>query len=125
MMYARIDPNTGTPDARQFADAPPAEKGWRPLSVDPQPTPSATQVVVLSGIVFDATTARQTWALRDKTAAELDAEAQAAEKDQLLAVAAFLDSAAPTTVAQCAADVQKLKRCVKWLLGQAVRRGVV
>ena len=125
MMYARIDPNTGAADVRSFDAAPAAAKGWLPYSVDPQPTPSATQAVVNAGVVFDAAAARQTWALRDKTQAELDAEARTAEKDMLLVAAAFLDSAAPTTVAQCAADIQKIKRCLKWLLDQAVRRGVV
>lgn len=125
MIYARLCPNTGAPEVRDFSAEPPAAKGWLPFSTDPQPTPSATQAVVDAGIVFDAASARQTWALRDKTQAEIDADGRTAERDQLLALAAFLDSAAPATLAGAAADIQKLKRCVKWLLGQAVRRGVV
>lgn len=126
MLYARLDPNnSGVPEVRNFDVAPAAAKGWLPFSVDAKPTPSATQAVVDAGIVFDANAARQTWALRDKTQAEMDAEGRTTEKDMLLAAAAFLDSAAPTTVAAAAQDIQKLKRCMKWLLDQAIRRGVV
>jgi hypothetical protein len=47
--------------------------------VDTQPAPSATQVLMDGGIVVGDTEAHQTWALRDKTQAELDAEAVASE----------------------------------------------
>lgn len=125
MYYARLDPATGLPDVRNFDVAPSASKGWVSFFIDPKPTPTATQVVVDAGIVFSAASARQTWALRDKTQAELDAEARITERDQLVAAMAFLDSSAPTTVAACAQDIQRLKRCVKWLLDQSIRRGVV
>lgn len=58
--------------------------------VDPKPTPGATQVVVDAGIVIGATEAHQTWALRDKTQAELDAEANAADRPALLSMIAAI-----------------------------------
>lgn len=52
--------------------------------VDTQPTPTATQVVISAGIVITPTEARQTWGLREKTQAELDAETNAADRPLLL-----------------------------------------
>jgi hypothetical protein len=49
--------------------------------VDPQPVPTADQVVVNNGIAITATEAHQTWGLREKTAAELEAESIAAERN--------------------------------------------
>lgn len=51
--------------------------------VDAQPVPSATQVVVSAGLVVGPVEAHKTWALRDKTADELEADNLAAEKAQL------------------------------------------
>jgi hypothetical protein len=84
MIYARINPDTGLPEVRDFAAPPNAAKGWLPLVIDAQPTPSATQRVVDAGIVFEPTQARQTWALVDKTADELEADALNDEKAQLV-----------------------------------------
>lgn len=53
-------------------------------SVNPQPTPTASQVVVSAGIVVDATTARQTWTVRAKTQQELDADTNALELPTLI-----------------------------------------
>jgi hypothetical protein len=47
--------------------------------VDAKPTPGANQVVTDAGIVIDATTARQTWGLRQMTADETEAAAIATE----------------------------------------------
>lgn len=51
--------------------------------VDTQPVPTATQIVISAGIVITSTEARQTWGLREKTQAELDAEANAADRPLL------------------------------------------
>jgi hypothetical protein len=51
--------------------------------VDAQPVPSATQVVIDAGVVVGPLEAHQTWGLRAKTADELEAEALAAEKEQV------------------------------------------
>lgn len=83
MIYARINPDTQQPEARDFAAPPNAAKGWVPLIIDAQPTPSATQVVVDAGIVVGPAEAHQTWSLRDKTAEELEAESLRDEKAQL------------------------------------------
>lgn len=56
--------------------------------VEAEPVPTATQVVVPGPIIISATEARQTWTIRDKTAAELEAESVAAElakADEILA----------------------------------------
>src|SRR5688500_8555495 len=58
--------------------------------VDPQPTPSATQAVQMGPVVITGTEARQTWTLRDKTQAELDAEANAADRPTVKAVVTAL-----------------------------------
>jgi hypothetical protein len=86
-MYVRIDQATqqatviNLTDEQYLALAGNPKREWiRPLVIDPQPTPSATQVVVDAGIVVGPTEAHQTWALRDKTADELEAEAIAAAK---------------------------------------------
>jgi hypothetical protein len=70
-LYARPHPETGLHEVRDFASPPPAGKSWVPFTIDIQPTPLATQVVVSAGIVFTEAAAKQTWALRDKTADEL------------------------------------------------------
>lgn len=132
-VYARHDPNNpGTIDVRDFAAPPPASKGWLPLTVPAQPVPSATQVVVDAGIVFTPPTATQQWALRDKTAAELDTDAQAAERPVVQAMLDALTAdiqagagTAPTTQAQAFAQIQALKvralrtdRALRWLIKQ-------
>jgi hypothetical protein len=82
-LYARINPDTQQPEARDFAAEPSFAKGWRPLTIEAQPTPSATQYVVPAAIVFGPLTATQGWVLVDKTAAELEAESLKDEKAQL------------------------------------------
>ena len=123
-LYARPSPETGQPDVRDFASAPPA-KGWRPFTIDAQPTPSAVQVVIDAGIVFTPTTARQTWGLRAKTQAEQDAEANAADVAALKAMVASLTTAITTdrsglTQAQKVAlleqDAVRLSRVARYYL---------
>jgi hypothetical protein len=57
----------------------------RPWVVDAKPAVTAAQVADLGPIAITATEARQTWVIRSKTQAELDAEANAAELDLILA----------------------------------------
>ena len=85
--------------------------------IDAQPVPSATQVVIDAGYVIEATQARKTWTLRNKTQAELDAEQQAADLVVLKALVTALNAdiaagitAAPTTAAQAFVEIQDLKR---------------
>lgn len=55
----------------------------RPLTIDVQPVPLATQVVDPGPIVIEPTQARQTWALRLKTLAEIERDALAVELQQI------------------------------------------
>ena len=87
MFYARPNQDTGATEVRDFATAPPASKGWRPLVINAQPVPLATRAVIDSGIVFTPTMATQTWGLRAKATAELDAEAAAVERTAIKASA--------------------------------------
>jgi hypothetical protein len=82
-LYARINPDTQQPEVRDFTTEPSFAKGWRPLTVDVKPTPSATQYVVAAPIVFGPLTATQGWVLVEKTAAELEADSLKDEKAQL------------------------------------------
>lgn len=88
-----------------------------PVVIDAQPTPTSQQVVESAGYVVEAAQVRRTWALRDKTAAELDDDALAAELVQIKALRSALQAdvtagltAAPTTQAQAFAAIQDLKR---------------
>jgi hypothetical protein len=70
--------------AEQFAALAPNKRAdLRLYIIDAQPTPSATQVVVDSGIVVGPVEAHQTYSLRDKTASELEADSLSEEKAQL------------------------------------------
>jgi predicted nucleic acid-binding Zn-ribbon protein len=87
--FARLDSLSGLVrdlielTAEQYAalDGNPKQALLRPLVIDAQPTPSATQAIVNAGYVVEPTQVRQTWALRDKTADELEVEAIDAAKD--------------------------------------------
>lgn len=77
-----------TPDQYAALEANGKAAWLRLWVVDPQPVPTATQVVEPGPITISATEARQTWTVREKTAAELEAEAVAAElakADEILA----------------------------------------
>lgn len=126
MLIAITDPLTGAiaeadvPDAdwQRLVDASsPKLSNKRPLTIDPPPAPSATQAVEFAGYVIEPERVRKTWALRDKTADELNDAAQAAERDALVALIAALQAdvdagitAAPTNLAAAATDIQELKR---------------
>jgi hypothetical protein len=56
--------------------------------IDVPPVPSANQIVVDAGIVVGAVEAHKTWALRDKTAAEIESEALLVERAQIDAMLA-------------------------------------
>jgi hypothetical protein len=58
--------------------------------VDPQPVPTATQVVEHGPVTISLTEARQTWTLRNKTQAELDAETNATDRPLLLQMLASI-----------------------------------
>jgi hypothetical protein len=70
--------------AEQFAALAPNKRAdLRLYFIDAPPTPSATQVVIDAGIVVGPIEAHLTYALRDKTAAELEADSLSDEKAQL------------------------------------------
>jgi len=119
--YARVNPDTASPEARDFAAPPSAAKGWLPLVIDAQPTPSGTQTVESGPITFTATQAHQTWLLVAKTQAVLDREADAAELEILRNVIAALQAGTGTA----AERLQRLERTCVWLLKQSIKRGVV
>jgi hypothetical protein len=132
-LYARINPDTGLPEWRDLAAAP-TGKRWVPLIVDAQPAPSATQVVIDAGLVIGQTEAHQTYALRDKTADELEAEALQTERAQITTyiadIQAQLDISNATRGAMTTnqrlntleADTRSTMRAVKYLLRQAKRQ---
>jgi hypothetical protein len=62
---------------------------FRPLVTDPQPTPTATQVVMSAGYVIEPTQVRETWSLREKSADEIEDESLVVDRAQ---IAAALDS---------------------------------
>ena len=132
-LYARPDPNDSqSNDVRDFITPPPSAKGWLPLIIDARPTPNAAQVVTDAGIVYGPVEAHQTWALRDKTQAELDIDTQASELAALKALVAALTTdiqagitPAPTTAAQAFVEIQDLKRralrtdrAIRWIIKQ-------
>jgi hypothetical protein len=91
-LYARNDPNSpGLIDVRDFESPPPALKGWLLLAIVAAPTISATQVAELS-IQVSGGIATQVWTVRDKTAAELEAEELQAERQQINAYLAEVNT---------------------------------
>lgn len=56
---------------------------WFPLTVDKRPVPTPTQIIVDTGIVFEETQARQTWAVRDLTEQELERIALKDERERI------------------------------------------
>jgi hypothetical protein len=86
--YARIDAQGAfeslvnlTPEQYAALQANGKAAWLRLWIVDPQPVPAAAQVVVNNGIAITATEAHQTWTVREKTAAELETESIAAERN--------------------------------------------
>ena len=104
----------------------------RPYLVDQPPNPSAAQVVDFAGYVIEDAQVRQTWNLRNKTQAELDADSQTSELTALKTMLGSLTAdiqtgvtTAPTTAAQAFVDIQDIKRqvlrlnrAVRWMLKQ-------
>lgn len=95
--------------------------------VDARPTPGATQVVIDNGIVIGPSEAHQTWAMREKTAAELEAEQNAAEQPTLLqmiaAITADIDAynASPDVTGTAVERLTKLEARMKDLERQQRR----
>jgi hypothetical protein len=137
--FARIDPITNAIAPVEITQAQfdalagnPKRAFLRPLVIDAQPVPSATEVVIDAGYVIEPTQVRRTWALRAKTQAETDAAAQDAELALLKQAISVLQTdiadgstAAPTTAAQAFVQIQDLKRralradrVLLWLLRQ-------
>lgn len=70
--------------AEQFAALAANKRGdLRLYVVDAQPPPTATQVVIETGVVVGPLGAHLTYGLRDKTAAELEADDLATERQKL------------------------------------------
>lgn len=64
--------------------------------VDPPPVPDPTQLVSNTGVAIGATEAHQTWGLRDRTQAERDADAAAADIDSIKTLLVVLRDGAGT-----------------------------
>jgi hypothetical protein len=134
-LYARNDPNSpGLIDVRDFESPPPALKGWLLLTIVAAPTITTTQVAELS-IQISGGIATEVWAVRDKTAAEIESEELQAEREQINAYLAEVNTQLDiTNVAYNAlSNADKLNvlrddrritlKCVKFLL-RAARRGL-
>jgi hypothetical protein len=122
--------------AERYAELAPSKTAdLRVYVIDAQPTPAATQAVESAGIVVGPVEAHQTWALRDKTADELEDDAIAAELLQTDTLIANIDTQnaitnaafnAMTTAQKLdvlRADRNHVLRAVKFLLRRA-RRGM-
>jgi hypothetical protein len=121
--YARLDPATLqfsflvelTPEQYAALEVNGKALYLRAWSVDAQPTPGATQYVDRGPIVIDATTARQTWVLQEKTAAQLELEQTEADKPQVRAVLAAMQAYAANQDVSGTA-VQRIERLELWVL---------
>jgi hypothetical protein len=108
--------------AEQFAAlAPNKRDDLRLYIIDSQPVPSATQVVVDAGIVVGLAEAHQTYALRDKTADELEADALA-ERTQLDAMLADVNAQRAVDRATWDAYTANQLRAEQWRDRQALLR---
>lgn len=93
MRFARLFPETLLlrdiieMSAQEYADLQvtnPAKAALlRPLVTDPLPTVTALQKIASGPIVIEATQARETWIVVNKTASELEAEELEAEQSQI------------------------------------------
>jgi hypothetical protein len=107
---------------------------YRPLVIDTQPVPSATQYVANAGIVIESGQVRQAWALLDKSAEQLEDDAVRAEKQQINTYLADLQTQLDISNAARAAltnvqrinelenDTRVVMRSVKFLLRETKRR---
>jgi hypothetical protein len=89
--------------------------------IDAQPVPSAAQVVVDAGIVVGPTEAHRTYALRDKTADELEADALA-ERTQLDTMLADVNAQRAVDRATWDAYTANQLRAEQWRDRQALLR---
>jgi hypothetical protein len=139
-IYARLDPVTNalsalvdlTPEQYATMQANGKALFLRLYIIDAQPAPSAAQKVIEGAPLITATEYHKTWSLVNKTQAELDADAQAAELVQLKAMVAALTTVidagvttAPTTLAEAVTKIQaqnvqlvRLARVARWLIKQ-------
>jgi hypothetical protein len=121
--YARLDPATLqfatlvelTPEQYAALEVNGKAIYLRAWSVDPKPTPSATQIVFSGPIVIDATTARQTWTLQDKSAEQIDREQAEADRPQIRAMLAAMQAYAENQDVSGTA-VQRIERLELWVL---------
>lgn len=131
-LYARLN-DAGTVERTvdltpaQYADLQANGKAaWlRAWAEDAKPTPTAGEVLVDTGITVTATEARQTWGVRAKTQAELDADASEAERTHLRTVITNLAASvsSPDTtgtagerIVKLEARTLRLERIALWLL---------
>ncbi len=95
---------------------------YRPIVVDTQPAVGANQVLVHGPDVVEPARVRETWTLRAKTQAELDNDADTAEREQLKA-SVFFDQlkaeAAGTSVLTAAQSRRLFARALVWLIKRA------
>jgi hypothetical protein len=96
-------------------------------SVDPQPAyDAATQRLDIGAVVIDATTARRTWSVIDKTAGELAAEAEdvalAAEQAKVVEILADLVTQRDLTRATWDAYTANQLRAEQWRDRQVLLR---
>jgi len=129
MIYARINPDNSVSlvdldpafVAALIAAGNPKAGSIRTYVIDAQPVPSAAQRVVDAGYVIEPAQVRKTWALAAKSAAELDAETDAAELEILKTIAAALQAGTGTAGER----LVRVERVCVWLLKQAAKqRGV-
>ena len=107
---------------------------YRPLVIDAQPVPSATQYFANAGFVIEAGQVRQSWALLDKSPEQLEDESVRAEKQQITTYLADLQTQLDISNATRAAltnvqrinemekDTRAVIRSVKFLLRETKRR---
>jgi hypothetical protein len=99
--------------------APSKRDTLRLYSVDPMPTPPPSQFVVDGPLVVDQTTARKTWELRDKTPAQLEAEAFAANQQATLEQARAIYHALKNGTGTAAERLTRVERvAAHYLRGQ-------
>jgi hypothetical protein len=94
----------------------------RPLAIDTQPAASATQIIVDAGYVIEPTQVRQTWALREKTADEIEVGDVLAERDKLPEIIADLKTQRDVTRAQWDAFTANQLRAEQWRDRQVLLR---
>lgn len=54
MLYARLNPDTETPEARDFAEPPPAGKNWVPVQIEPIPVTGENDILLEGPVEIEA-----------------------------------------------------------------------